>query len=255
MIDCKETRERLDALIDGRLNAAEAAEVQAHAGNCAKCGKALEILTMTKTSLRDPRLYHPAPEALRQKMEALALAAPPVRRSRPWIPIAAAVAASVLITWAVLRTRTPSYEMASVDFAVSSHLRSTMTPAHLLDIESSDVNTVKPWFTDKLKFNPPVIDLADKHFQLAGARLDYIGDDPAAAIVYRNDAHTINLFCWPSDEEEGREKANDALISVARSGCNVVYWTHKEMTWCAVSDLGGVELKNFAQLLRERAKN
>ena len=255
MMNCDQAREQLEALLDGRLNADEAAEVRSHANVCEKCGKALESLTMMKTTLRDPRLYYPAPEALRRKIEATVATPRPVRISRPWIPIAAAVALSVLATWAALRPVPPSYETAMVDSAISSHLRSTMAATHLLDIESADPNAVKPWFTGKLKFAPPVVDLADKNFPLRGARLDYIGDDPAAAIVYQRDKHTINLFCWPSEEGEGNERAKNTLSAVARSGYNVVYWTQKDMTWCVVSDLDGAGLKKFAQLLRERAEN
>ena len=169
--------------------------------------------------------------------------------------MAAAIAVSIAATWAVLRSNTTnkiSYETTLADAAVSSHLRSTMADSHLLDLESSDVKTLKPWFASKLKFAAPVVDLSDKEYALAGGRLDYISDDPSAAIVYRHDKHVINLFCWPSDKGE---ETPDALNSAARGSTNVVYWTHNDMTWCAVSDLSGAELKKFAQLLRDRTES
>src|SRR5260370_924502 len=112
-MDCDRARELLEALLDGRLEEAELSDVRVHTHNCEKCGKALESLTMLKTSLRDPRLYYPAPEALRRKVEALAAPARP-RVSRSWLPIAAAIAVSVAATWMVmvLRSNEPSYETA-----------------------------------------------------------------------------------------------------------------------------------------------
>lgn len=250
-MNCDRAREMLDALLDGRLDGVESSDIRAHANSCEKCGKALESLTMLKTSLRDPRLYYPAPDALRRKMENLAAPAGPAvlrRPSRPWLPVAAAIVLSAATTWTLLRPGIPPYEIA--DAAVSSHLRSVMADSHLLDFESSDAKTIKPWFAGKLKFTPPVVDLGDKEYALAGGRLDYISDDPSAAIVYRRDKHVINLFCWPSEKGE---ETSSSLASVARGNCNVVYWTRNEMTWCVVSDLNSAELKKFAQLLRERA--
>jgi anti-sigma factor RsiW len=249
MMNCDRAHELLDALLDGRLEETQSADVRAHVDGCAKCSGTLENLTMIRTSLRDPRLRFSAPDALRQKVEAMA-APRPKRMPFSWLPVAAAVVISAFTTYALMRPTTPAYEVALVDSAVSNHLRSMMAASHLLDLESSDGKSIKPWFQQKLKFAPPVVDLADRQYAMLGARLDVVGDDPAAAVVYARDNHTINLFCWLNDKgEEG--PAGTRLVS--RGNCNVVYWKSREMTWCAVSDLNGAELTKFAQLLLERA--
>jgi anti-sigma factor RsiW len=51
--------------------------------------------------------------------------------------------------------------------AVSDHSRSLLVN-HLLDITSSDQRVVKPWFTGKLDYSPPVVDLTQAGYKLVG---------------------------------------------------------------------------------------
>jgi anti-sigma factor RsiW len=130
---------------------------------------------------------------------------------------------------------------------VESQVRSQMIDKHLVDVESSDQHTVKPWFAGKLDFAPPVPDLQDQGFVLLGGRLDYLDDRPAAVLVYRRDKHVINLFIWRSTSG-----ANAPIQAVDRNGYHLLGWTHAGLAYWAVSNLNEGDLREFVRLIQEK---
>ncbi len=122
-----------------------------------------------------------------------------------------------------------------------------MVAGHLVDVESSDQHTVKPWFEGKLDFAPSVPDLTEQGFVLVGGRLDYLDDRPAAALVYRRRKHVINLFIWRSDNG-----ADAPTRVVNRQGFHLLGWTRGGLTYWAVSDLNERELNEFVRLVQDK---
>jgi anti-sigma factor RsiW len=127
------------------------------------------------------------------------------------------------------------------DQLVASHVRSTLAQ-HLVDVETSDRHTVKPWFNGRIDFAPPVVDLADQGFPLIGGRLDYIDGRVVAAIVYRRNKHVVNLFVW---------KATPGLTrswpAKPHAGYAVEHWTANGLEFWAVSDVEPRDLEAFHQ--------
>jgi anti-sigma factor RsiW len=126
---------------------------------------------------------------------------------------------------------------------VAGHVRSLMEN-HLLDIESSDRHTVKPWFLGKVDVVSEVRDLADKGFRLVGGRLDYLDDRPAAALVYRHDKHVLNVFVWRSAGKDA------APVLLNRQGYHLIRWNENGRAFWVVSDLNEQDLREFVELLR-----
>jgi anti-sigma factor RsiW len=127
---------------------------------------------------------------------------------------------------------------------VDSHVRSLLAD-HLLDVQSTDQHTVKPWFLARLDFSPPVIDLAPLGFPLLGGRLDYLQGRPVATLIYQRQKHTINVFICPDD---GR--ASTAAGSRTVRGFHVHHWSRDGMSFWAVSDLSDIELSDFVRAMQ-----
>jgi anti-sigma factor RsiW len=157
--------------------------------------------------------------------------------------VSSALAASIVLTM----FRSDREQMVAND-VVSAHLRS-LQAGHLMDVETSDQHTVKPWFDGKVDVAPPVIDLTAEGFTLLGGRLDYIDGEPVASVVYRRRKHIINLFVAQ------RLGATQATVSGrAVQGYNVRHWSAQGLEFWAVSDLDGEELGEFVSKIAAAAR-
>lgn len=249
---CDESEVMLHALIDGELDAGHARDVEAHVASCSGCGQKLTAYrTMHDIMIAAP-LKETAPVDLRNRIEALT-AAPasrvvsmrqfmrPSRRSffggfAMGTALSAAVAASLVLT--VVRR---DQEQTIAEEVVSAHIRS-LQAGHLMDVETSDRHTVKPWFNGRVDVAPPVVDLTAESFTLLGGRLDYVDSEPVAAIVYQRRKHVINLFVA---QHLGRRRGRTIADSI--QGYNVRHWSQDGLDLWAVSDIVGDELDEFVQ--------
>jgi anti-sigma factor RsiW len=118
---------------------------------------------------------------------------------------------------------------------VAGHIRGLLA-SQPFDVASSDRHTVKPWFTSRLPESPQVPDLAAQGFVLIGGRVDVIGRDPVATIVYKHAAHTVSLTTLPP----GQSVSDQAV-----AGYNVRSWSDPQFTYIAVSDLPSTDLATF----------
>jgi anti-sigma factor RsiW len=232
---------------DGELDAAQAAEMEAHRAGCPVCETAYAELKRTREALREGDLYRRAPAELRRRLAAQPVAAP-ARSPRPqvawWRRPAANFSLGAAVAAALMLLILSPEQQGMVDQIVAGHVRA-LQPGHLEDVVSTDRHTVKPWFEGKLDFAPPVKDLADKGFPLEGGRLDYVGGRAVAALVYEHGKHPINLFVWP---DAGGLERNPAFTE--RSGYNLVHWVQDGMTIWVISDLEKAELGEFVRLWR-----
>jgi anti-sigma factor RsiW len=122
---------------------------------------------------------------------------------------------------------------------VSAHLRSLQS-GHLIDVKSSDQDTVKPWFNSRLEVSPPVVDLAADGFTLVGGRVDYIGARPVATLVYQRQAHIVNVFI-----AEGSGSDRKGRMEPQLQGFNIWRGSWSGFACSAVSDISAAELEEF----------
>jgi anti-sigma factor RsiW len=243
---CSQIQKLLHAQHDGELDAAHELQVNEHLTDCPHCSGITRNLGTLRGALQNDALRFSAPAGLRRSIRAAveksaesehdAVATPRRSWNWNWSVAATLLAAAVL----AFQFRPSPGDDRLLSELTDSHVRSLLAD-HLTDVTSTDQHTVKPWFTGKLDFAPPVKDLKSVGFPLLGGRLDYFDNRTVAALVYARQKHTINLFIWPASSP-----VVHAPHATQRNGYHLVQWSDGRMNLVAISDLNEAELLQFA---------
>jgi anti-sigma factor RsiW len=241
----------LTAYFDNELPEGERAAFEQHLTECPECAQELAAQTELRSTLQDKEIrYQPSADLAARIKSSLSLPQTerklaPWRRGMVWL-----AAASIFIgigltgTGLALILRVPSREDRLAQETMANHTRA-LQANHLVDIASTNQHKVKPWFQGQLDFAPPVVNLTEQGFPLAGGRLDYVDGHTAAALVYHRRDHVINLFVWPTSIAE------TPIRTITGRGYSIAYWCKGSLNLWAVSDLNVEELGNFARLVHD----
>jgi anti-sigma factor RsiW len=251
----------LNAFVDGELDVLASREIEQRMQQDDDLRAQVQWLRQVRESVRDGADYHAAPEALRRRAAAMAVvpvtsvpAAMPApalaggghwQRWLSWRPMAVSlVGAGMALALAVLLLNPIGLPLGANDRlrqdVLASHVRATLGQ-HLVDIASSDHHTVKPWLSSKLDFSPPVPQAPFAGSVFLGGRIDYVDGRPVAALVYRQGAHVVNSFVWPSGS------ADSAPKFAAERGFQIAHWAQAGMNHWVISD---VNREEFAAIVR-----
>jgi len=241
----EEAASLLHAYVDGELDPARSAELEAHLAQDAASRAACERLRELSATVRAKADYHAAPASLAARLRKAVPSAPQAPRRAwrwQWLRPAAALAAVAAVTWAAtFAWLRPGSDDRVADEILASHVRATLAN-RLFDVASADQHTVKPWLSSRLPFSPPVADFSGQGFELVGARFEYIAGHPAGALVYKRRQHMIDVFVWPGE-------GGGAVLT--RDGFNVERFAKNGMRFWLVSDLNRNELHDLARLLED----
>jgi anti-sigma factor RsiW len=246
---------QINAFVDDELDLASQLAMQEQMRQDAPLREQVEGLRHLREAIRKGADYHAAPAALRQRL-ASPTGTKPAARSWPagvivaaqrwigWHPVAASfgLVAALTLTMNLAWLRS-SQEARLLDDVVASHVRSTLGQ-HLVDVASSDHHAVKPWLSSKLDFSPPVNELQVPDSMFLGGRVDYLDGHPVAALVYRQGAHIVNSFVWPST-------GNDSSPEFAAGrGFRIAHWSQGGMNHWVVSDLNAEEFERVVRAIQ-----
>jgi anti-sigma factor RsiW len=177
-----------------------------------------------------------APPRLRKKLEQRYVNG---GRRRWLVPsfTALAGAAMAAIILMLVRPAPPTTDVATE--AVGDHLR--VIGGRGLGVETNNMHNVKPWFTGKLEFVPPVTFLGDDDFVLKGGDVAVFLGHKAAAFIYGRRLHVISLFVFESTDTATSERTIQ--------GFHVKTWGSGGFGFALVSDVNWDEVRALRALL------
>jgi anti-sigma factor RsiW len=163
--------------------------------------------------------------------------------SRAGIFAPLAVAASLVAVLLPLALRHRQSPLAAE--AVGDHLR-VLEGELPLQIVSSGIHEVKPWFAGKLDFAPSVPWTGDADFALQGGAVARFLDRRAALLVYTRREHRISLLVV---RPEGLDWPASSVHTLR--GFHLMMWRSGDLGYALVSDLDAQELAALAAKVRQ----
>jgi anti-sigma factor RsiW len=257
---------RLNAALDGELDAMASLAFEREMRD----DPAIAVEYRRLAALRDAVLRHApretAPQALVERIAALASSAPPAQtaagpaaivvpvRRRAWLDRSAlAMAASFAVLGLAIGAGLTSLRTPSPSGDVAQNLVSDFARAAIagqpFDVASSDRHTVKPWLADRTTVSASIIDLAQQGFTLAGGRVAVIDRIPTPTLVYRHNEHLVAVTELPLDAKGVRAAGGIETID----GYHVARWSDANLAYVAVSDMDEKTLGEFVEAFRRGA--
>src|SRR5580658_4108442 len=236
-MNCERCRARLDAYVDGGLPPDEMAVFEEHLCECHGCAVEALHRTRLKSATRAAAArYTPSPqfrvrvkesvqESLRKKRKPFFVA---------WAPqliLTAAVFVLAILSIAFMMRHAESRQQIAE--LVDLHVATTAS-ANPVDVVSTDRHTVKPWFQGKLPFTFNLPDLEASQFKLLGGKLVYLGDNPAAELVFELRKHRISAFLSEDNRDSGALGFGQSVAQ--EKGFSIESWSDHGLRYTIVSD-------------------
>jgi anti-sigma factor RsiW len=241
---CSEARPLLLDRRRGSLDAADQSSLGAHLAECVACRheEAAER-ELSRALERVPR--RTAPASLRRQLESQWV---PRRARRAAIARTLGVLAlgASLAFVAVFGWQRVGGDPAIAREAVNDHLR-VLYSLRPVEVESSDMHHVKPWFEGRLDFAPTSF-AGDDEYPLQGALVGYFVDRKAAVFVYKARLHVITLFVVRADGLDwplgvGGPSAPTSVRMQTMRGFHVLLWRQADLGYALVSDVQESDLR------------
>ena len=258
--------EELDALLDGRFDAAQGAEVEAHLTMCEECRRAFETLRWTKQFAATRFAATDAPADLQAKIlrslraENIAEVVPtpsvvplPAPTQRAWnlrhtLALAATLVLAALLAGVVFFGR-PAWPVQ-----IAQDFRAYHSKQLLLNLETADVKQMEEYFAaNGVPFTTRVFDLGMMQYQLVGGSVHQLDRRTSALFVYRGPAGE-ELLCQmfpghvtklPAGAERRVNKGIEFFI-YRKDGTTTVFWQEGTIVCALVSDMATESVAQLA---------
>lgn len=248
--------EQLADLVDGRLSAAEAADVRAHLEHCADCRAVHDELRAARAAARALQGDVPMPaDLLASVSRALDREDESERRAEParvpsTLRILLQVAATIAITLLFRAFVTPPRDLPRELASIQSQLGTQYLP---LEIASSDVQSIERYFADAGPPRVRVIDLSMMGIVNEGGVRYLNNSHPYALMAYRlpSGARLVcqmyeGLLADLPPPAETREQNGFRFQLYRRGTLTLVFWQEGELVCVLGAELPGDEVMALA---------
>jgi anti-sigma factor RsiW len=256
---------RLNAGLDGELDAIGSLAFERELRNDPAIAAEYQRLTKLRDAVRRHAPREAAPQALADRITALAPSAPAAPAPQAATAPAATVVPFRRRAWLGSRALAMAASFAVLGFAVGAGLTSLRTPmgsgdvaqnlvsdfaraaiaGQPFDVASSDRHTVKPWLADRTTVSASIVDLAPR-FPLVGGRVAVIDRIPTPTLVYRHNEHLVAVTELPLRAKGA--SGTGAIDTI--DGYHVARWSDANLAYVAVSDMDETALGEFVTAFR-----
>jgi anti-sigma factor RsiW len=245
-MNCNSASPFLDAFVDGELDPDVERELEEHLSTCSACRSAIwEIREFRSMFSRSAPRFR-APLQLRFRILGITHREP----AKPRVPMLryawiAAAAALVLGGMVVFLASAPDHGRELSKEAVVDYSRSSAA-GPLVELATADFNVLKLWFSDKVGFAPPALDLRDCGYQLTGGRVALFGKRRVVSLVYMRDGDPLIIYCWPPNQEPVgySERSVD--------GYRVYFWANSQCNYLLVECSDDPGIRHFVDSFQEQ---
>ena len=262
--------EELDALLDGRLDAAQRAEVETHLTTCEDCRRVFDTLRWTKQFAATRFAAPEAPADLQAKIlrslraDTVADVVPtksivplPAPTQRAWnLRHTLALAATLVL--AALLAGVLYFARPALPSQVAQDFRAYHSKKLPLNLETADLKQMEEYFAaNGVPFTARVFDLGMMQYQLVGGGVHQLDRRTSALFVYRGPAGE-ELLCQmfpgqvaklPAGAERRVNKGIEFFI-YRKDGTTTVFWQEGTIVCALASDIAS---ENVVQLAFAKA--
>lgn len=243
---CEAWPKKMDAYVDGELEAAQAAALSDHLRGCAPCAaSALESVRLKRLVATAGRRYDPSPE-LRGKVASRVK--PPRHMGSLWkfVPVPAALVLIAVVAVNLYVEREDAARQRIYSELADLHV-AALASATPVDVLSSDRHTVKPWFQGKIPFTFNLPEMQGSEFTLLGGRVTYLAQTPGAHLIYQLRKHEISVFIF---SDRGADTPRLQPGAVHALSFNMENWTQDGLRYFVVGDVNPGDIEVLGKLLR-----
>jgi anti-sigma factor RsiW len=244
-MDCDSANPYLDAFVDGELEPGVERALEEHLGTCSACQSAVWEIRELRSLFRRSAPRFKAPLQLRLRVLSITQrvrAKPSVPKLYAWIAAAAVLVFGAL---AVFLVSAPDHGKELSKEALVDYSRST-TAEPLVELASADFGVLKPWFSDKVGFAPPAIDLHEYGYELAGGRVALLGKRPVVALVYKQANGMLIIYCWPPNQDP--VSYSEQFLD----GCCVYIWANSHCNYVLVQKSHDPKISQFVDSFQDQ---